>query len=242
MYACISSTRAFYNFLGCLWTICTKYKETLRRGIRVTSRSDCSDRRQCCVSRISSKNFANLKIKFWHYVACWCDSSGTLLPCLSNMKIQDSSDLSFHYQRICQSKDVIFSFFPRHKIHFQVRLLLKSKDLNLLIRLPWKILSSVSFAPSLGQFLVGATERWNKVSNFSRCDTSYFFYSYSHCSQTSHTMYHHLLLLLSTLFNVQMFTSLCLALYNVQCSSHGWLQVREDREQEMFRAFQINFC
>ena len=133
-------------------------------------------------------------------------------------------------------------FFPRHKIYFQVRLLLKSKDLNLLIRLPWKILSSVSFAPSLGQFLVGATERWNKVSNFSRCDTSYFFYSYSHCSQTSHTRYYHLLLLLSTLFNVQMFTSLCLALYNVQCSSHGWLQVRKDREQEMLRAFQINFC
>ena len=133
-------------------------------------------------------------------------------------------------------------FFPRQKIYFQVRLLLKSKDLNLLIRLPWKILSSVSFAPSLGQFLVGATERWNKVSNFSRCDTSYFFYSYSHCSQTSHTMYYHLLFLLSTLSNVQLFTSLCLALYNVQCSSHGWLQVREDRAQEMFRAFQINFC
>lgn len=155
---------------------------------------------------------------------------------------QDSSDLSFHYQRFCQLGDVIFIFFPQHKIYFQVRLLLKSKDLNLLIRLPWKILSSVSFAPSLGQFLVGGTERWNKVSNFSCCDTSYFFYSHSHCSQTSHTMYHHLLLLLSTLFNVQMFTSLCLALYNVQCSSHGWLQVREDREQEMFRAFQIKFC
>ena len=155
---------------------------------------------------------------------------------------QDSSDLSFHYQRFCQLGDVIFIFFPQHKIYFQVRLLLKSKDLNLLIRLPWKILSSVSFAPSLGQFLDGATERWNKVSNFSRCDTSYFFYSYSHCSQTSHTMYYHLLILLSTLSNVQLFTSLCLALYNVQCSSHGWLQVREDREQEMLRAFQINFC
>ena len=157
------------------------------------------------------------------------ENSGFLRPFIS---------LSTHLS----NKRRYIQFFPRQKIYFQVRLLLKSKDLNLLIRLPWKILSSVSFAPSLGQFLVGATERWNKVSNFSRCDTSYFFYSYSYCSQTSHTMYYHLLLLLSTLSNVQLFASLCLALYNVQCSSHGWLQVREDREQEMFRAFQINFC
>ena len=176
----------------------------------------------CCMLMLFIRNSAAPFVKY--------ENSGFLRPFISL-----STHLSF--------KGVISSFFPRHKIHFQVRLLLKSKDLNLLIRLPWKILSSVSFAPSLGQFLVGATERWNKVSNFSRCDTSYFFYSYSHCSQTSHTMYYHLLLiLLSTLSNVQLFTSLCLALYNVQCSSHGWLQVREDREQEMFQAFQINFC
>ena len=87
----------------------------------------------------------------------------------------DNSGFLISLSTHLSNKRRYIQFFPRQKIYFQVRLLLKSKDLNLLIRLPWKILSSVSFAPSLGQFLVGATERWNKVSNFSRCDTSYFF-------------------------------------------------------------------